>query len=94
MLAGLLLANPSLKLDGGSQRVIRRASAAKSGKVVIASGGAIGHLAPESGARVMLEHFKPLRCKIGLARVFPEKNTGAHDPGQLLERDEASANVP
>jgi dihydroxyacetone kinase-like protein len=44
MLAGLLLANPSLKLDGGSQRVIRRASGARSGKVGIASGGGSGHL--------------------------------------------------
>jgi dihydroxyacetone kinase-like protein len=44
MLAGLLLANPSLKLDGGSQRVIRRASGARPGKVGIASGGGSGHL--------------------------------------------------
>lgn len=44
MLAGLLLANPSLKLDGGSQRVIRRASGARAGKVRIASGGGSGHL--------------------------------------------------
>lgn len=44
MLAGLLLANPSLKLDGGSQRVIRRASGARAGKVGIASGGGSGHL--------------------------------------------------
>lgn len=35
---------PSLKLDGGSQRVIRRASGAKAGKVGIASGGGGGHL--------------------------------------------------
>jgi dihydroxyacetone kinase-like protein len=44
MLAGLLLANPGLKLDGGSQRVIRRASGTRSGKVGIASGGGSGHL--------------------------------------------------
>ena len=44
MLVGLLLANPSLKLDGGSQRVIRRASGVRSGKVGIASGGGSGHL--------------------------------------------------
>lgn len=44
MLAGLLLANPGLTLDGGSQRVIRRAGGARSGKVGIASGGGSGHL--------------------------------------------------
>jgi dihydroxyacetone kinase len=44
MLAGLLLANPGLTLDGGSQRVIRRASGTRSGKVGIASGGGSGHL--------------------------------------------------
>ena len=44
MLAGLLLANPGLTLDGGSQRVIRRASGARTGKVGIASGGGSGHL--------------------------------------------------
>lgn len=44
MLAGLLLANPSLQRDGGSGRVIRRASGARSGKVGIASGGGSGHL--------------------------------------------------
>lgn len=56
-------------------------------------------LAAETGARKALEQFKPLPCKIGRARLFPEKSTGAHDPGMfaialLLERDEASANVP
>ena len=55
--------------------------------------------AAETGARKALEHFKPLPCKIGRARLFPEKSTGSHDPGMLalallLERDEASANVP
>lgn len=59
---------------------------------------AAGHAA-ETGARTALEQFKPLPCKIGRARLFPEKSTGAHDPGMLalallLERDEASANVP
>jgi dihydroxyacetone kinase-like protein len=44
MLAGLLLANPGLQRDGGSRRVIRRASGAKPGKVGIASGGGSGHL--------------------------------------------------
>jgi dihydroxyacetone kinase-like protein len=44
MLAGLLLANPGLQRDGGSGRVIRRASGAKAGKVGIASGGGSGHL--------------------------------------------------
>lgn len=44
MLAGLLLANPHMKLDGGSQRIIRRPSSARSGKVGITSGGGSGHL--------------------------------------------------
>ena len=39
--------------------------------------------ARDSGARAALEHFKPLPCKIGRARLFPEKSTGAHDPGML-----------
>jgi dihydroxyacetone kinase/dihydroxyacetone kinase-like protein len=39
--------------------------------------------AAASGARAALEHFKPLPCKIGRARLFPEKSTGAHDPGML-----------
>jgi dihydroxyacetone kinase len=39
--------------------------------------------AAEAGARAALEHFKPLPCKIGRARLFPEKSTGAHDPGML-----------
>jgi dihydroxyacetone kinase len=40
-------------------------------------------LAAETGARAALEHFQPLPCKIGRARLFPEKSTGAHDPGML-----------
>lgn len=40
-------------------------------------------LAAEAGAREALEHFQPLPCKIGRARLFPEKSTGAHDPGML-----------
>ncbi|MFZ4767141.1 MAG: dihydroxyacetone kinase subunit DhaK [Roseimicrobium sp.] len=44
MLAGLLLVNPILKLDGGSQRVIRRVTDTRSGKVGIAPGGGSGHL--------------------------------------------------
>ena len=36
-----------------------------------------------AAARAALEHFKPLPCKIGRARLFPEKSTGAHDPGML-----------
>ena len=49
--------------------------------------------ATESGARAALEHFKPLPCKVGRARLFPEKSTGAHDPGMLalallLERND------
>ena len=39
--------------------------------------------AAETGARAALEHFKPQPCKIGRARLFPEKSTGAHDPGML-----------
>ena len=39
--------------------------------------------AAETGARKALEHFHPLPCKIGRARLFPEKSTGAHDPGML-----------
>jgi dihydroxyacetone kinase len=39
--------------------------------------------AAETGALAALEHFKPLPCKIGRARLFPEKSTGAHDPGML-----------
>ena len=39
--------------------------------------------AAETGVRTALEHFKPLPCKIGRARLFPEKSTGAHDPGML-----------
>ena len=39
--------------------------------------------AAETGARTALEQFKPLPCKIGRARLFPEKSTGAHDPGML-----------
>lgn len=39
--------------------------------------------AAETGARKALEHFQPLPCKIGRARLFPEKSTGAHDPGML-----------
>ena len=51
--------------------------------------------AAETGARAALEHFKPLPCKIGRARLFPEKSTGAHDPGMLalallLERSDSS----
>jgi dihydroxyacetone kinase len=56
-------------------------------------------LAAETGARNALEQFKSQPCKIGRARLFPEKSTGAHDPGMLalcllLERDGASANAP
>jgi len=44
MLAGLVAANPSLTLDGESQRVIRRTEGVRRGKVGIASGGGSGHL--------------------------------------------------
>jgi len=40
-------------------------------------------LAAETGARNALEQFKSQPCKIGRARLFPEKSTGAHDPGML-----------
>jgi len=36
--------------------------------------------AAETGARTALERFKPLPCKIGRARLFPEKSTGANAP--------------
>jgi len=39
--------------------------------------------AAETGASNALEHFQPQPCKIGRARLFPEKSTGAHDPGML-----------
>jgi dihydroxyacetone kinase len=39
--------------------------------------------AAETGARAALEHFQPRPCKIGRARLFPEKSAGAHDPGML-----------
>ena len=48
-----------------------------------ASAAAHAALAAETGARAALEHFQPLPCKIGRARLFPEKSTGAHDPGML-----------
>ena len=56
-------------------------------------------LAAETGARATLEHFKPLPCKIGRARLFPEKSTGSHDPGMLalallLEREETLEGIP
>jgi dihydroxyacetone kinase-like protein len=44
MLDGLVAANPSLKRDGASGRVIRRAEGARSGKVGVVSGGGSGHL--------------------------------------------------
>lgn len=55
--------------------------------------------AAETGARKALEHFQPLPCKIGRARLFPEKSTGAHDPGMLalgllLECDGSTTNAP
>lgn len=43
-LDGLTLAHPSLMRDGSAGRVIRRAEAARKGKVGIASGGGSGHL--------------------------------------------------
>lgn len=54
--------------------------------------------AAETGARAALENFQPLPCKIGRARIFPEKSTGAHDPGmlalaRLLEREETPEGI-
>ena len=54
--------------------------------------------AAETGARAALEHFKPQSCKIGRARLFPEKSTGAHYPGMLalallLERDDSGMSL-
>ena len=40
--------------------------------------------AAETGARIALEHFKPLPFKIGRARLFPEKCTGAHDHAERI----------
>jgi dihydroxyacetone kinase len=61
--------------------------------------GTTAVLAAETGARAALEHFKPLPCKIGRARLFPEKSTGSHDPGMLaiallLEREETLEGIP
>ena len=44
MLDGLTAANPSLRRDGASGRVIRRAEGMREGKVGIVSGGGSGHL--------------------------------------------------
>src|SRR5687768_11146071 len=44
MLEGLVLAHPSLSLDGEAKRVVRRTEVARAGKVGIASGGGSGHL--------------------------------------------------
>ncbi len=54
--------------------------------------------AAETGARAALEHYEPKPCKIGRARLFPEKSTGAHDPGMLalallLERDDSGMSL-
>lgn len=39
--------------------------------------------AAAAGARAALQQFKPLPCKIGRARLFPDRSAGAHDPGML-----------
>lgn len=44
MLEGLVLAHPSLALDGETKRVVRGAQGMRVGKVGIASGGGSGHL--------------------------------------------------
>ncbi len=44
MLEGLVLAHPSLALDGEAKRVVRRTGGTRPGKVGIASGGGSGHL--------------------------------------------------
>lgn len=48
--------------------------------------GAAAARAAGSGAQAALEHFHPLPCKIGRARLFPEKSAGAPDPGMLALR--------
>lgn len=63
-----------------------------------ASAAAHAAIAAETGVRAALEHFKSQPCKIGRARLFPEKSTGAHDPGMLalallLERDETPEGI-
>jgi hypothetical protein len=79
MLAGLLLANPSLKLDGGSQRVIRRAGGAKAGKVGIASGG--GNLLLNFGPDQFGE-FRPEETAI--AKGMEEKSREFREKGSEL----------
>ncbi|MCB8838059.1 DAK2 domain-containing protein [Aurantimonas sp. VKM B-3413] len=37
----------------------------------------------ERAARDALDAFRALPCKVGRARMFPEKSTGADDPGML-----------
>ncbi|UCI22811.1 dihydroxyacetone kinase subunit DhaK (plasmid) [Mesorhizobium sp. B2-1-8] len=44
MLQGLVLAHPSMSLDGEARRVVRRTQSARPGKVGIVSGGGSGHL--------------------------------------------------
>lgn len=44
MLQGLVLAHPSLSLDGEAKRVVRRTERMRAGKVGVASGGGSGHL--------------------------------------------------
>jgi dihydroxyacetone kinase-like protein len=44
MLEGLVLAHPSLSLDGEAKRVVRRSEGMRAGKVGLVSGGGSGHL--------------------------------------------------
>lgn len=62
------------------------------------TGAATAAHAAKTGARTALEEFKLQPCKIGRARLFPEKSTGAHDPGMLalallLERDDSGMSL-
>ena len=54
--------------------------------------------AAAAGAHAALEQFLPAPCKVGRARMFPEKSRGAHDPGMLalwlLLKPEPGAEVP
>ena len=72
MLEGLVLAHPSLALDGEAKRVVRRAQGMRAGKVGIVSGGGSGHLPLFTGyvGRGLLD-----TCSIG--NVFEGPNVAS-----------------
>ena len=72
LLEGLVLANPSLRREGASGRVICRAHPGRSGKVGIVSGGGSGHLPLFTGyvGEGLLD-----ACSIG--NVFEGPNAGS-----------------